>query len=367
MNRAVELAPESNDFKRHCILPERSEKPLIKVSGLAYLVLTRPNLEQATRFFTDFGLTVTKRSNDRVFLRGRTHAHHILILEQGPAEVSRIGLIADQESLNQLSSSFGLPIQQHPQPLGGRYIALTDPAGLQLEINCELSQLPPLEPIHIPAWNTADHKPRINTPVRKIVAPASVNKLGHTVHSVSDMKTSIEWYQNTLGLIVSDFQFLNDDDTPSVAFMRCDLGDTPTDHHTLALGITPVLGHLHTAFEMDSMEDVAVANDWLAKQGYTHSWGIGRHILGSQIFDYWRDPDGDLFEHYSDGDLFDASITTGYHPFHKGAQHQWGPHMSNDFAGTNRLWQLLKSVIYRLTQKDDLNFSRVKKFVRALK
>ena len=44
----------------------------------------------------------------------------------------------------------------------------------------------------------------------------------------------------------------------------------------------------------------------LRDRGYRHSWGIGRHIQGSQIFDYWRDPDKMMFEHYADGDVFDS-------------------------------------------------------------
>ena len=34
---------------------------------------------------------------------------------------------------------------------------------------------------------------------------------------------------------------------------------------------------------------------------------MGRHILSSQIFDYWRGPWGFVTEHWTDGDLFDAS------------------------------------------------------------
>jgi hypothetical protein len=41
---------------------------------------------------------------------------------------------------------------------------------------------------------------------------------------------------------------------------------------------------------------------WLLRKGYTPSWGIGRHILGSQIFDYWYTPDDFMVEHYSDGE-----------------------------------------------------------------
>jgi hypothetical protein len=34
--------------------------------------------------------------------------------------------------------------------------------------------------------------------------------------------------------------------------------------------------------------------------------GCGRHLLGSRIFDYWRDSWGQKHEYYTDGDLFDG-------------------------------------------------------------
>ena len=51
-----------------------------------------------------------------------------------------------------------------------------------------------------------------------------------------------------------------------------------------------------------------------ARAGYFRSWGIGRHIQGSQIFDYWRDPDGFLVEHFTDGDMFDNTLEPGWAP-----------------------------------------------------
>jgi hypothetical protein len=30
---------------------------------------------------------------------------------------------------------------------------------------------------------------------------------------------------------------------------------------------------------------------------------VGRHILGSQVFDYWHDPSRFKIEHYADGDV----------------------------------------------------------------
>ena len=29
-----------------------------------------------------------------------------------------------------------------------------------------------------------------------------------------------------------------------------------------------------------------LGHDVLRKAGYEHSWGVGKHILGSQVFDY---------------------------------------------------------------------------------
>jgi hypothetical protein len=39
-----------------------------------------------------------------------------------------------------------------------------------------------------------------------------------------------------------------------------------------------------------------VLDSWLAKKKYKSVWGVGRHILGSQIFDYWWDPTGFMIE-----------------------------------------------------------------------
>ena len=64
---------------------------------------------------------------------------------------------------------------------------------------------------------------------------------------------------------------------------------------------------MHAAFEVASLDDLMLGHAHLAKQGRTAAWGVGRHILGSQIFDYWKDPWGHELEHWTDGDLFTAS------------------------------------------------------------
>ena len=62
---------------------------------------------------------------------------------------------------------------------------------------------------------------------------------------------------------------------------------------------------------------------------------MGRHLLGSQIFDYWRDLWGLKHEHYADGDVFDASQPVGYHKLDREGLYQWGPDLPDDFLVMN--------------------------------
>src|SRR5262249_6814358 len=87
----------------------------------------------------------------------------------------------------------------------------------------------------------------------------------------------------------------------------------------------------HVSYEVCDLDDVWLGHEALAAKGHRHHWGIGRHTLGSQIFDYWRDPWGNVHEHFTDGDLLDASQPTGVHA-PDGAGSQWGPEIPPDFG-----------------------------------
>lgn len=43
----------------------------------------------------------------------------------------------------------------------------------------------------------------------------------------------------------------------------------------------------HSSFEVDDMDSQLVGHHHLQKQGWISVFGLGRHVLGSQIFDYW--------------------------------------------------------------------------------
>jgi hypothetical protein len=152
-----------------------------------------------------------------------------------------------------------------------------------------------------------------------------------------------EWYMRTVGLIPSDVQYLPDG-SPALTFFRLDLGDTPADHHTFVLvsGIEDCFEH--SAYEVVDLEAIGQGQQFLRARGHRHMWGIGRHVLGSQLFDYWRDPDGFQFEPYADGDLFTADFETRYSPFEPGSIWAWGDDAPAEMRGKKSPAMLFKAV-----------------------
>ena len=362
---------DTEKLREQCDVQEKSKQPLVRVNRLAYLRFPRKDLEKAIAFFLDFGLILGEKSLDEkneglAYFRGIDRRNYAIILDSQEGAKAAIGLEVDNlKDLEKLSKQSGNPIQTRHCPLGGRYVALQDPENNRVEVNFGLQTLTEISAIKGTLSNTPTKHPRLNSVVRPALSPSPISRLGHTVFGVANIKKTVEWYQNTLGFIASDFQMLGDDPIPSVAFLRCDTGSTPADHHTIAIGSAIDIGHLHTAFEVNDIDTIAMGGKWLKQKGYKHSWGIGRHILGSQIFDYWRDPWGFQFEHYSDGDLFDSTISTGYELFHGDSMHQWGPDVTKDMLGNKISFTLLKTVLRRLFTKGDLNAKRLKAMIKA--
>ena len=115
------------------------------------------------------------------------------------------------------------------------------------------------------------------------------------------------------------------------AFLRCDRGAEWTDHHTIGVFKAPVAKIHHVSFEIQDFDAQYLGHEWLTEKGYRHVWGIGRHLLGSQIFDYWYDPHGHIVEHFADGDLFDSRKTPQSFQAGPDSLFQWGPPVPETF------------------------------------
>lgn len=154
--------------------------------------------------------------------------------------------------------------------------------------------------------------------------PLQVMRLGHCVPNVTDFRRREAWHKSHFGLVTSDEIELAPDMALG-AFLRCDRRPIHVDHHTLFLVGAGKPGFNHAAFEVANMDDLMVGHEHLEKSGRRHEWGVGHHILGSQIFDYWRDPWGHTVEHWTDGDLFnDETPPAKLRPADL-IGNQWGP------------------------------------------
>jgi hypothetical protein len=252
---------------------------------------------------------------------------------------------------------------------GGRRVRLTAPNGVAVDVVHGQERVAPT-PMRPPlVANTADAAPRRNAAQRAPRGPAEVKRLGHVVLQTRQHARVLSWLLRSFGLIVSDYQVLPQapDAGPVIAFLRCDLGATPADHHSVALAAGFSETFDHAAFEVQDLDAVALGGEHLRQQGWTRAWGIGRHILGSQLFDYWRDADGRLMEHYADGDLFDASAPTGSTPFGRHSLAQWGPPLPADFIDTSMTPRRAMQLVSALAGDSDFTLRKLVGMAKAIR
>ena len=315
--------------------PGRSKNPLIKVAGLAWLEFEKPDLEAAEKFLADFGFTVAGRTPETLLLRGRWAGPACLIVRRGPHSrfAGTAYRAAARDDLDRLARGTGGTVTAHS---GGHVVVLRDPSGFPVRVVYGVPEFPALPERAPLPLNFGPGPERVNGTQRPEQRPAEIERLGHVVLGTTRFRGALDWYLGTLGLIVSDFLYLDGqrERGPAMAFIRCDQGSVPTDHHTLAMALMPRTGYLHSAYQVTDLDEVAASGEYLREHGYRHAWGIGRHIQGSQIFDYWRDDDRLMFEHYADGDVFDCSAEPGWAPLSASGLSQWGPKATAEFTGT---------------------------------
>ncbi|MGV9362275.1 VOC family protein [Amycolatopsis sp. NPDC003731] len=317
--------------------PGRAANPVIKVHDLAWLEFEKPDLERAEVFARAFGFTTVLNTGRELHLRGTDAGAPCVLIRRG-ARSKFLGpafLAATSGDVLRLAEATGRPVDRLPDTLGGVVVDLPDPSGLRVRVVSDTHELPALPPQDPHLLNFGHETRRVNATQRPPRAPALTQRLGHVVLQTTRYRAVLDWYLEHLGLIVSDFLYHpgRRERGPVMSFIRCDRGATPADHHTLALLLGPADRYVHSAYQVADLDALAAGGEYLREHGYHHSWGIGRHIEGSQLFDYWRDPDGFMVEHFSDGDLFDSTLEPGWAPLTASGLAQWGPPATADFLG----------------------------------
>jgi catechol 2,3-dioxygenase-like lactoylglutathione lyase family enzyme len=310
---------------------------MIKVRSLKYVIYGVSDVEKTKAYMVDFGLTHVPWPNDpnRAYMRGALGSPYIYIAEESKNPSMRvIGIeLFDAQDLLLASRIDGAsPIRDLDRPGGGKCVEIVIPGGTKLELVHGIQETSEHEIRRPLLINEGLKKSRLNTPQRPERIPAQVLRLGHVAFCISDPVETRQWLERHLGMVLSDAMLVPGSKDEYIGFfMRWNHGAAPTDHHTFLLAKAKTAHVHHCSFELQDIDAVYMGHEWMKFKEHRHHWGVGRHVLGSQVFDYWWDPDGFRVERYADGDLFDNTVraTTV-----QGTNEQlwtWGPSVPESF------------------------------------
>ena len=376
--------------------------PISKASDVAYVRFSVPDLKMYKRWLIDFGFKIIFESKNSIYSRGLGGDGFCHVVHKGPAKFLGFAMQMGQESdLSALHKNIDGCTKPHEIPgiegeiSGGKRVSFIDPVcGFLVEAvyGRKIDKIQPQR--ERVEYNYGDKK-KYRRPSNKLQdisgnreadgsntihpGPPEILKIGHVVIAapVGLHHKMMEFMMKTFGIIPTDsaifetpksaeghsinpqmFEMLKKAGPSPIypgtfaeglptyaAFFRCDLGETPTDHHTFFIlsnldkrmapdgeKINPQLSHV--SYEVSSLDDVWKGHMQLKTKAefknerYEIAWGVGRHVLGSHIYDYWHDPYGHVHEHMSDGDRITRSFGQRIHSL-KGlgpnGHNQWGP------------------------------------------
>ena len=283
-----------------------------------------PDLEQARRFYTKFGLDV-REEGEGLGLYTFGHPHRWGRLNEGPRKALghlSFGVFEDdvprfQDRLRQA----GVERLDPPPGFESNGIWFKDCNGLLVELRVAEKSSPDAKP-------AVDHlvagPGRRGAPIRGTTPDVRPRRLAHILVFVRDVPASVKFYGDVLGLRLSD------ESGGVIAFMH---GIHGSDHHMVAFAKSEAPGLHHCSWDVASIQDIGLGAMSMADSGHAEGWGLGRHVLGSNYFHYVRDPWGSYSEYSCDIDYIPVEMDWAgqSHPL-ENSFYLWGPEPPKDFA-----------------------------------
>jgi hypothetical protein len=300
---------------------------MIKVRDIAYARLRSPDLDVMEEFLTNFGLVKVARTERALYCRGTDPQHHIHITEKGdPKWVGFAYHAASEEDLDRIAKAPGASGVEHlDEPGGGKRVRLTEPNGYQIEVVWGMQKVDALPAPRQKVNSGSDPTARAGEMMRLPKGASRVKRIGHGVMTTPRVKETVQWFRDNLGFVCSDDVYAGSKDNLIGSFNRCDAGDDFVDHHVFFAIHNERAGLNHISFEVQDIDDVFMGHRHMRDSGkYEHMWGIGRHLLGSQVYDYWSDPWGRVHEHWADSDRLNIQNGSNLVSAEEGLTSQWG-------------------------------------------
>ncbi|VVJ21855.1 2 [Amycolatopsis camponoti] len=290
-----------------------------------------PNVEETAGYYREFGLTPSGEGNGHRF--ATTDGGDQLHIRHSPRRrLLTLGVgVDDPDDLERVKASLNrLEVDARRE---GDALRAADPV-TGLEVVVSIAPRLQQKPTPAPLYNTpgAVTRPDVRAPGVERQEPVRPRKLGHVVFGSADQAATQRFFTEGLGFKVSD-------EAPGLAsFLRCS-----TDHHNVLVQQAPVNFLHHTSWEVDDVDEVGRgATAMLEGHPERHTWGLGRHHIGSNFFWYLRDPAGNFSEYYSDLDcivddqLWKPGVIAG-----EKSLYAWGPPPPPSFLKPEDLAELM--------------------------
>lgn len=329
-------------------IPEIVNNPdKVQLARLGHVCFEHTNSDEFDKFAVDFGLVAVEKEPGKTYYRGYGKDPYIYVATKSTSGTPRFNgpafVAASQKEFDKAKVLPGAKLSSlHDAPGGGEMITFDRADDTQFHVLFGQTERN-INPISAPSAihesvgpaNTPFEKPRKGKFQRFHEGPALIHKLGHFGYVHRDFDSELKWYTDNFNFVPSDILHHWDFENIDVmAFMHLDLGKQYSDHHIFFMQRAPpevkkTYLH-HSSYEVEDFDTQLIGHEWLAKKGWKSVWGVGRHVLGSQIFDYWHDPSGFKIEHYADGDLVNMDTPTKRDVV--GPLSVWGPEIPKDFG-----------------------------------
>ena len=297
-------------------LPRRTG--VTAVHSLHRFAFTVPDLDEAARFYTAFGLDV-RRDGQRIDLYTFGHPHRwgSIYRAAGPKKLQYVSFAAYPEDLEalerQIDRSGATRIEPHPLA-DERGLWFRDPDGTAVQMLVAEKVSPDTREaiesrVVTPGKGAA--------PSRSAAGTVRPRRLSHVLLFSSDVLRSARFYSDSLGLRLSDRS------ADIIAFLH---GAHSSDHHMLAFAKSEGPGLHHSSWVVPGVDEVGLGMEQMSAAGFSEGWGVGRHVIGSNYFRYVRDPWGSFAEYSAGIDFIPADVEwqSADHPL-ADSFYVWGP------------------------------------------
>lgn len=300
----------------------------VGIHSIDHFALAVPDLQEAERFIAAFGLSI-RDAHDELELRVEGNEHLWARVLKGAGQKKRLEYVslacyaADFDALRAQVLGAGGLVASHHKRTGTDGFWFTNPDGLLMQIKVAPKTMPDVKTSFRDVSTLAGARaapPRSEAPIAK---PA---RLAHLALFTSNVSRAADFHQRALGVRVADRS------RDLIAFTYAPHG---SDHHLLAFLRSDGPGLHHCSWDVAGIGNIGLGAERLRRAGYSHQWGLGRHVLGSNYFNYISDRWGQWWEHISDIDYIPkGGRWDGGDYDEEDGFYLWGPAVPSDF-GTN--------------------------------